>query len=179
MFNGLDELEDFASRLAPLTPEEAAAWKQKKASAETGRTETQPVSDNAADAVLVHVAAPAPSTVPKPVIDSAADPEPPPVPPGPPETATAPERGPELSHKLQVPPPEPADERERKRETISAPVQKIVPNVGPEQPAEAMEAKPLLITPESELEQVPGSKRYTRYVVVAGLLLLCLVTLLI
>jgi hypothetical protein len=48
MFNGLDELEDFADQLAPLTPEELAAAKRKQAAARTvtESVETEPVPDS-------------------------------------------------------------------------------------------------------------------------------------
>jgi hypothetical protein len=50
MFNGLDELEDFAVQLAPLTPDELAALNKKKAAVAAERavpqaevSEAQPV----------------------------------------------------------------------------------------------------------------------------------------
>jgi hypothetical protein len=59
MFNGLDELEDFADQLAPLTPEELAAVKKKQAAArtETESAENEPVPDTAPDRAVVQEAA--------------------------------------------------------------------------------------------------------------------------
>ncbi|WP_020680810.1 hypothetical protein [Marinobacterium rhizophilum] len=161
MFNGLDELEDFAAQLAPLTPEEAAAWKKKEASLETERTETAQVPDDTVDRARAQEAAPELGTIQAPVFQIAPDPEPPLVQPGSPEST-----------------PVPADEREFGRDSTAAPVHKTVPQIEALPQAEVLQAQPV---PASQAEQEPGAttRPYARYVVLGGVLLLGLVTLLV
>jgi len=53
MFNGLDELEDFASRLAPLTPEEEAAARQRTLQKDTRQNGVvTPIRTNVANLVM-------------------------------------------------------------------------------------------------------------------------------
>ncbi|NVK42828.1 MAG: hypothetical protein HWE39_16415 [Oceanospirillaceae bacterium] len=183
MFNGLDELEEFAKQLAPLTPEETAAWQQRRASTEVKKTKAEPVQNNTADIVVVQETAPKLGTVPEPVSETVSEMEPPPAQSEWPQPAPEPERQPEVTHKEEAPLPESADDGEYAQESKPTPLQKTVTENEAVQQAGVLEPEPVLASqPESKPgpTPVPGNtaRSYARYVIVGGVVLLGLVAVL-